>query len=283
MQKVLVAGASGYLGGFVAQEFIKQGFWVRALTRKASKLDNLTEFIDESFIGEVTNPDSLLGVCKDIDIVISSIGITKQRDGFTYMDVDYQGNMNLLNEAVRNGVNKFIYVSVLNGESLRHLKMVEAKERFVDELKSSGTDYSIIRPNGFFSDMTEIFNMAKKGKVYLFGNGEYKGNPIHGIDLAEFIVQNLQNPQKELSVGGPDILTQKEMAQAAFSAITQKAKIVHIPLFIKTIALNLTRWFSGQKTYGPIEFFMTVMTMDMIAPKFGNHHLADYYKEVAQT
>lgn len=56
------------------------------------------------------------------------------------------------------------------------------------------------------------------------------------------------------------------MAQTVFAALSKKENIVHIPLWLKSIALKLTRLFTGQKTYGPIEFFMTVMTMDMIAP-----------------
>ncbi len=99
MKKVLVAGATGYLGRYVVQEFKKQRFWVRALARNAAKLESLSEYIDEKFIGEVTDSNSLSGICKDIDIVFSSIGITKQKDNLTYMDVDYQGNMNLLEEA----------------------------------------------------------------------------------------------------------------------------------------------------------------------------------------
>ena len=129
MKKVLVAGATGYLGKYVVKEFKKQGYWVRALTRSSEKLTSIREFIDEIFIGEVTKPDSLHGICKDIDIVFSSIGITKQKDSLTYRDVDYQANKNLLNVAIKQGVKKFIYVSVFNARKLRHLKIVESKER----------------------------------------------------------------------------------------------------------------------------------------------------------
>ena len=279
MKKVLVAGATGYLGRYLIKELKKQGYWVRALARNSNKLEDLKDYIDEIFEAEVTQPDSLIGVCKDIDLVISSIGITRQKDRLTYMDVDYQGNSNLLKEVLRSGVKKFIYVSVLNGQFLKDLKMVEAKERFVDELKASGSEYAITRPNGFFSDMTELLTMAEKGTVYLFGNGEFKGNPIHGADLAEFIVQKLDSNETELDIGGPDVLTQNQIAQSAFKAVGKKEKIVYVPLWIKNITLKLIRWFSGQKTYGPIEFFMTVMAMDMVAPTYGKYHLRDFYSE----
>ena len=279
MKKVLVAGATGYLGRYLVQELKKQGYWVRALARNTKKLDDLKNNIDDIFEAEVTKPETLTGICDNIDVVISSIGITRQKDGLTYMDVDYQGNSNLLREDSRSGIKKFIYVSVLKGQSLKNLKMVEAKERFVENLKASGIKYAIIRPNGFFSDMTELLTMADKGKVYLFGSGEFKGNPIHGADLAEYMVQKLDSDETELDIGGPDVLSQNQMTRAAFKAVGKKEKMVYIPLWIKNIIINLVRWFSSQKTYGPIEFFMTVMAMDMVAPAFGKYHLEDFFME----
>lgn len=86
-----------------------------------------------------------------MDAVITTVGITRQKDGLTYMDVDYGANVNLLREAERAGVSRFIYVSVLNGNNMRHLKICNAKERFVDQLSLSDIDSCVIRPNGFFS------------------------------------------------------------------------------------------------------------------------------------
>jgi uncharacterized protein YbjT (DUF2867 family) len=283
MKNVLVAGATGYLGNFLLKELKNQDNYTIALARNTNKLDDISPYIDKIIQADVTLPESLNDSCNNVDIVISSIGITRQKDGLTYMDVDYQANVNLLNKAKKAGVKKFIYISVLNVQLMTNLKIIQAKLLFEDELKSSGINYMIIRPNGFFSDLTELLNMAKKGTVYLFGDGEFKSNPIHGADLAEFIVQKLDSSETILDIGGPDLLTQNQIAQSAFSAVGKKVKILFIPLWIKNISLKLVRWFSGQKTYGPIEFFLTVMTMDMIAPQFGNHNLSDYYKEIARS
>lgn len=280
MKKVLVAGATGYLGKYVVKEFKKQGYWVKALTRSSEKLISIRDFIDEICIGEVTKPGSLNGICEDIDIVFSSIGITKQKDKLTYRDVDYQANKNLLNASIKEGVKKFIYVSVFNAHRLRHLKIVEAKERFVDELNKSNIESIVIRPNGFFSDMTEFFNMAKKGRVYVFGDGNYKGNPIHGADLAKVCIDSLTSKKQYVDIGGPEILTQNEIAKMAFDVLNKKPKITHIPDWLRKLSLFLIRTLTPEKTYGPIEFFMTVMTLDMIAPQFGIHRLSDYYKEI---
>jgi uncharacterized protein YbjT (DUF2867 family) len=90
MKKVLVAGATGYLGRFVVKAFKAKGYWVRALGRSEAKLAPIKELADELFIGEVTDPGSLDGLCDGIDAVFSSVGITRQKDGLTYNDVDYQ-------------------------------------------------------------------------------------------------------------------------------------------------------------------------------------------------
>jgi len=280
MKKVLVAGATGYLGKYVVKEFKKQGYWVRVLTRSSEKLTSIREFIDEIFIGEVTKPDSLHGICKDIDIVFSSIGITKQKDGLSYKDVDYLANKNLLNVAIKESVKKFIYVSVFNARRLRHLKIVEAKECFVDELNKSKIESIVIRPNGFFSDMTEFFNMAKKGRVYVFGDGNFKGNPIHGADLAKACVDSLTFNNQEIDVGGPDLLNQNEIAQMAFDVLNKKPRITHIPDWLRKLSLFLVRTLTPEKTYGPLEFFMTVLAIDMIAPIYGKYHLRDFFMEI---
>ncbi len=86
-------------------------------------------------------------------------------------------------------------------------------------MKKSGVDYCIVRPNGFFSDMSEFFNMAKRGRIYLFGRGELKANPIHGEDLATVCVDAIEKSDREIEVGGPEILTQNEIAVTAFDVL----------------------------------------------------------------
>jgi len=279
MKKVLIAGATGYLGRHVVQEFKKQGYWVRALARNVAKLESLSEHIDETFIGEVTDPKSLRGICKDVDIMFSSIGITKQKDNLTYMDVDYRGNRNLLEEAKKEGISKFIYVSVFNADKMKHLKGIQAKVRFEEELRESGLDYSIVFPNGFFSDMLDYLKMAKKGKGYVFGSGEYRINPIHGQDLAEVCVNAVTGMDKEINVGGPDIFTHNEILTIAFQSLKKGVKISRIPLWIRNFLLAIMRIFTSAKTYGPLEFFMTVLAVDMVAPTYGKYHLKDFFLE----
>ena len=278
MKSVLVAGASGYLGQNLVKSLFAHNYNVAALLRNKSKIRHLDNNINTYIEAEVTKPETLKGKLKDVDVLISTIGITKQRDGLTYMDVDYQANLNLLNEAQKSGVKKFIYVSVFNGHKLRNLKIIQAKLKFVEALKSSGMNYLIINPNGFFSDISEIFHMAEKKTVYLFGNGLFKGNPIDGRDLADVIVENIDSDKEQIEAGGPEILTQNQIAELAFEVLGFEKKIRYIPVWVSRFLLVFFRLLTPVKIYGPIEFFMTVLTMDMVCDTYGKITLKEYFE-----
>ncbi len=279
MTKVLVAGASGYLGMYVAKEFKKQGYHTSALARSSVSLGDIAENIDEQIICDATDKYSLGRICDNIDIVFSSIGITKQKDGLTFMDVDYQANKNLLDEAVHAGVKKFIYISVFGAERMKKLKGVQAKLKFEQELIKSGIDYTIVYPNGFFSDMKEYLEMAKKGRGIVLGSGEFRINPIHGADLAEICVKAADDTNQKIHVGGPEIFTHREIFGIAFDLLKKKPKVSGLPLWMKSLMLGLLRLFTSEKTYGPLEFFTTVLSNDLIAPKYGTYKLREFYKE----
>ncbi|MCA0959808.1 SDR family oxidoreductase [Muricauda ruestringensis] len=280
---VLLAGATGYLGTYLLKELIAKENQVVAIVRNPEKLKITDENYLELKQAEITKPESLRDICKGIDTVISTVGITRQKDGLTYMDVDYKANMNLLEEAKKARVNHFVYVSAIDGDKYRDLKIFEAKEKFVDALKSSGLDYTIVRPNGFFSDMKDFLHMAKSGRVYVFGSGNQKFNPIHGEDLARTIVNSLDEQPKELTIGGPDVLSLNAIGELALTALDKPVKIVHLPDWSRKLTIWFLRTFTSVKTYGPIEFFLTLMAEDHIAPTYGEHRLKEHYIEEAKT
>jgi len=278
-QTVMLAGATGYLGSYIAKALVEENFNAKLIARSTKNLKSFERDTVKTIHAEVTKPETLKGICEGVTTVISTVGITRQKDGLTYMDVDYQANLNLLNEAKRAGVKKIIYVSAINGNKYRHLKIFEAKEKFVDALRNSGLEYVIIRPNGFFSDMKDFLDMAKRGKIYLFGNGEQKFNPIHGEDLAIVCLQAIKSTSNEIIVGGPDILTLNEIGEMALDAHQKPIKIIHLPDWVRKFVIWTVRTFTTSKTYGPIEFFLTLMAEDNIAPRFGTRRLYKFFRE----
>jgi uncharacterized protein YbjT (DUF2867 family) len=282
MKRVLVAGATGYLGGFVVRELKARGFFVRALARSATKLDGLRVSIDEIVESEITQPETLDGVCGGIDVVFSSIGITRQKDGLTFKDVDYQGNKNLLEVALHAGVKKFVYVSVFDGPTLRHLDIIDAHEAFVDELKASGIDYSVLRPTGYFSDMGEVFEMARKGRVWLIGSGDNSVNPIHGADLAAACVDAMEGDQTEIAVGGPQTMTWHEVAAVAFNILEKPVRVSRVPKWLMWSVVRLVRIFNRHQG-DLLAFFTTMATRDVVAPRQGTRRLEEHYRQFLES
>ena len=125
--------------------------------------------------------------------------------------------------------------------------------------------------------MLEYLQMAKKGKGYVIGSGENRINPIHGQDLAEICVNAASGDKKVIKVGGPDILTHNEILSIAFKSVNKPEKISAIPIWIRNFFLAMMRIFTSEKIYGPVEFFMTVLAIDLVAPQYGKHHLKDFF------
>ena len=284
-EKILLAGATGYLGQYILAALLREEYPTRIVVRNKSKLSPalLTHPLLEVVEAEVTEPDTLRGVCKGVHKVISTIGITRQKDGLTYEQVDFQANKNLLDEALREGVRKFIYVSVFKGEAMRHIAIGAAKERFVDTLKASGLDYCIIRPSVFYSYMTLFFEMAKakKDEILLFGKGQYAMNPIHGEDLAEVCVAQLERYEREVNVGGAEIFTQTEMVRLAFEVLHKPANISYLPNWVRRLILKMGKYLLPKSIYGGMEFVLTIMAMDVVAPmQVGKHRLKAFFESL---
>lgn len=291
VKRVLIAGATGYLGKYAVQAFKDRGYWVRVLTRNKERLFEPGPFtapalqatdIDDIFVGEVSKPDTLAGLMNGIDIVYSSVGISRQRDGLTFEQVDYQCNRNLIDLSLASNVSRFVYVSMQGAENILHLAITQAHERVVSDLKESGISYRIVRPCGYFSDMGVLYDMAAKGRSFLVGPGKNKMNPIDGSDLAEVCVDTAEGDELEVEAGGPDIMTQREAAELAFEVTGKPVKITVIPLWLAKNLVSFIALLSTQ--FGDLaNFIVTAGEIDGIGPKRGTTTLKHYFESLHDT
>ncbi|GAB5390247.1 MAG: SDR family oxidoreductase [Alphaproteobacteria bacterium] len=282
MSTVFVAGATGYLGRHIVKQYVSMGWQVRALVRNAESAVSSGLEATALVEAEATRPETLQGAMDGVDLVISALGITRQRDGLSYMDVDYQANANLLTEALAAGVDHFAYVHVLNADKMPNVPLVAAKQAFAAHLQSSPIRSTIIAPSGFFSDMSDFLDMARSGRVWLFGTGELKMNPIDGADLASVIATEVQEQRGYVPVGGPDMLSHTELAKAAFAALEASPKITRLPDVIRRIALKLLPFVTPSHVHGPALFFLSAMGLDMVGEPHGEKRLTDHFAQLVQ-
>lgn len=280
-RKILVAGGTGYLGGHVLKELKDRDISCVSLVRSASQAKKIQSLGFETAIGQLTQAETLEGIFEGVDTVFSSVGITRQKDGLAYQDVDYRGNLNLLQAALEAGVKRFVYVSVFRGKEFRHVELINAKEQFVEELQAENIESCIVRPTGFFSDMGDFFKMAQRGQVFLFGSGESVLNPISGDDLAKVCVDAVLTKAKEVNVGGPDVFTQNDIARLAFKVIGKKPQIFRLPLSIAKFGMWIAKRLAKQSDYGAMEMYLEVSNHRMVAPQFGTRTLEAYFREIA--
>jgi len=285
-KRVLIAGATGYLGKYAVQAFKQRGYRVRVLTRSKDKLFEpgpftapalMADDIDDVFLGEISRPETLVGVMEDIDIVFSSVGISRQRDGLTFEQVDYQCNRNLIDLCRGSTVRRFVYVSMQGAEHIMHLAITRAHEKVVADLKLSGMEYRIVRPCGYFSDMGVLYDMASKGRAYLVGEGSNRMNPIHGRDLAEVCVDAAEGNEVEVEAGGPDIMTQREAVALAFEVAHKPVKITVIPMWLARGLVKFIGLLSKQ--FGDLaDFIVTAGEIDGVGPRRGTTTLKSYFE-----
>jgi uncharacterized protein YbjT (DUF2867 family) len=286
--RVLVAGATGYVGRFALQAFLREGFTVRALTRDEERLFSPGPFGApalgkddgaEIFVGELTQPETLAGLMDGVDLVFSSVGISRQRDGLSFHDVDYACNRTLIDLAEAADVKRFTYVSMQGAENIMQLAITQAHEKVVEALRSSSLEHRIVRPCGYFGDMRALFDMARRGRVYLVGAGENKMTPIYGADLATICVRASLGDELEVEAGGPDLMTQREAAELAFDVVGKPPKITVVPMWLARTAVRLIGLLSKQ--YGDLaDFIATAGEIDGVGPQVGTTTLRSYFEDL---
>ena len=279
MQTVFIAGATGYLGRYLCSEYRLRGWAVIALVRDAAKAQDLAA--DILIEAEATKPDTLAGIMEGADLVVSALGITRQRDGLGYWDVDYQANLNLLDEAQRAGVKRFAYIHVLNAHKMRNVPLVAAKSAFVRALQGTNIAATVIAPSGYFSDMAEILAAARFGRMWLFGSGAHRMNPIHGADLATATVDAIAERRDWLNVGGPDVFCQSDLTKAAFAAAGKPERIIRLPDWLRSVVLLLLPRLTPRRIHGPAQFFLTAAGLDMVGEPQGTRHLKAHFAALA--
>ena len=279
--KVVLAGAFGKLGSDILRALVRDGHDVLAVDMVLRELDGIEGSYEKKQV-DVTRPEQLKGLCDGADAVITTVGLTRTSAEVTNYDIDYQGNLNLLNEARRAGVKKFAYVSVLKADKAPKVPMLHAKYLLEEALKASGIDYVIFRPTGYFYDIAKVFRpMIEKGEVTLLGREPVSANVIDTTDLADFMLLHLGDRNVTYDIGGTETYTYEEIARMFFAAAGKEPVIKHAPPFLfDVLAFVNKRKKNGKEAI--LRFSKWTLTESMVADhKFGKLSFKEYIEKNA--
>jgi uncharacterized protein YbjT (DUF2867 family) len=296
--RVLVAGGTGTLGRHVLEGLADSGTAVRALSRRPAPAHvgspgRAIEWIR----ADLTRPETLRGVCDDVDLVVSCAGASLDMnllDRTSFEALDYRGNLNLLSEAERSSVPRFVYVSLFVPEGLRTERAlrrrdpyVDSHERFARALRRSGRAAIVVRPTGFYAFFAELLRLAERGRVPVVGDGAARTNPVHEADVAEVCLDStrrlLDRPSstgafwEEIPVGGPVQSTRRDLAEMAVMAVGGGAKTITVsPGLLRGIA-SVTAPLNP-RVAGLMAFGAAIGTVDCVAPLVGTRPIEPYFE-----
>lgn len=281
---VVVAGATGYVGRHVVAELDARGFTVRALVRSKERAEESGGFGAPTLAGRVAEwrivdyarPETLVDVCAGADRVVSALGVTRQKA--SPWQIDFLGNLAVLEDAERHSLASFAYVNVLHSETGTSLTM-RSKHAFSQVLSRSRVAAQIVNPSGYFSDVSDFLRMAQRGIGFTLGDGSAKLNPIHGADLAAFVVDRIEGAAGVCDVGGPDVLTYRELEELAFRIAGRKPRLLRVGA---GTARSL-EWLAdrGSPRVGNLtRFFLESLTLDAVGTPTGERHLEPYLRSL---
>lgn len=232
---ILVAGATGYLGGEICRQLISKNKKVKGLVRATSdsnKVAHLKQLGVEIVEGDLKNKGSLENALQGVSAVITTVSSTLSRqEGDSIQTVDDEGQINLIDASINAGVRHFIYVSFCE---LGECPLLTAKRKVEKHLAESGLNYTILQPTYFM----EVWLSPVLGFDYpnarasIFGEGKNKVSWIAIKDVASFAVDSLDNPAAKnriIELGGPEALSPLEVVNIFETTKGKKFELQFVP------------------------------------------------------
>jgi uncharacterized protein YbjT (DUF2867 family) len=218
---VLVAGATGGTGQQLVAQLREQGYGVRALVRDGASAAEILGADVELIVADVREPESLVPAFDSVTRVISAIGASEKEGPNSPEFVDYGGNKNLIDAAVRAGVRQFVLISSMGVTHEDHVlnrifgDVLIWKLKAEDDLRDSGMPYTVVRPGG-------LHDRPGGEKLIVFEQiDEVKTVNISRADVASVCLAALAYPEAQGKTFAVFTVKQPPMTdwQAKFSAL----------------------------------------------------------------
>ena len=215
--RILVTGATGFVGPAVVQRLVDDGHTVRVLEHSEGSSADLPS--QEAVSGSMTDPASLREAAEGQDVVVHLVAILTGKPE-EFRSVMEQGTRDLLEAARGAGVRRFVLMSALGTteETKDLVPYYGAKWQMEQDVKASGLEYVIFRPSFVFGRdggaLGQFKKIAKLAPVTpIVGPGTQRIQPIWVDDVAAYFAAGVEKPEaanRTFELGGPDVVTWNE-------------------------------------------------------------------------
>lgn len=113
-RRVLVSGATGFVGHHLVAALLKEGASVRILVRDVARVPSGWTAVTEVMQGDLGDSESLAAACRTVDTVFHAAGYAHawaNNSAVLHWRINFQGTVNLLDAAANEGVQRFAYLS----------------------------------------------------------------------------------------------------------------------------------------------------------------------------
>lgn len=249
---ILLVGATGRLGEAVAKRLLRDDLRFRAACRNVSKANWLADQgIEVLHYDAATGeglPDMLVGITQVVCCIHGLLG--KSRHSID--NIDLRGQANLIDACSNAAIGRFVFVSAQGASADHPSEFWRAKAQTEQYLKASGLDYVILRPSAFMDlyahDLIGSAVLARK-TVFVLGSGRTPKNLVAVADVADAVMIALSRHDlsgRTLEIGGPDFLTDREVAQSYASLSGNPLKLRAVPNFaLRVLATIIAPFHAG--------------------------------------
>lgn len=262
MKKILVTGASGFIGSFLAEEALSKDWILWAGIRQSSSKEYLQNskirFIDLHFSDKGCLKEQIIAHVAQYgkwDYIIHNAGLTQCIDPSDFDKVNYLFTRHFIEALTETGHNpdKFLLMSSL---SAHHPDARTAygnsklkAERFLETQKEF--PYIILQPTGVYGPREKDYYLMLKtiraGWNIAAGKHPQKLTFIYVKDLVKVAFQALESPikNKSYAISDGNIYTDEEYTRIVQKALNKKHVVkIRIPLFILKMVSVLAEDFS---------------------------------------
>jgi NADH dehydrogenase len=237
---VTVFGGSGFLGRSVVRALCKRDYRVRVAVRRPELAGHLQPLGRVGQIHAVQAnlryPVSVEAAMRDADVAINLVGILAQSGAQTFDAVQTQGAETVAKAAAAAGA-RMVHVSAIGADENSPSHYARAKAAGEKAVLAALPSATIMRPSIVFGPEDEFTNrfaaLARLAPALpLIGGGTTKMQPVYVGDVATAVADAVDGKTRTgatYELGGPEVLTFREIIEAILQITDRKRALVSLP------------------------------------------------------